>query len=211
MLKLYEWMAWKRLHLSFPAELWIFNMMGLVARIWKLCIFMNMCKREWGGHSMQKIKDGFVEIFLQKHCTYSQKKTCITTKIEEFVWKRVIEGQAEKERTLKANWLDPSRASKYSDGSLERGPAPTFPINFCTQGRESWRNILHNLNRLENDYRTITLTQGKILPSFLLPGLKVSSLQSSKWVCEKATQYITLRRGDNKDDKICSQIDALWT
>ena len=42
-----------------------------------------------------------------------------------------------------------------------------------------------------------------------IPGLKVSSLQSSKWVCEKATQYITLRRGDNKDDKICSQIDAL--
>ena len=52
---------------------------------------------------MQKIKDGFVEIFLQKHCTYSQKKTCITTKIEEFVWKRVIEGQVEKEKTLKAN------------------------------------------------------------------------------------------------------------
>ena len=203
-------MAWKRLHLSFPAELWIFNMMGLVARIWKLCIFMNMCKREWGGHSMQKIKDGFIEIFLQKHCTDSQKKLASWRRLRVCMKKGDWRPRW-KWKNIEANWLDPSGASKYIDGSLERGPAPTFPINFCTQGRESWRNILHNLNRLENDYRTITLTQGKILPSFLLPGLKVSSLQSSKWVCEKATQYITLRRGDGKDDKICSQIDALWT
>ena len=176
------------------------------------CAFSWICARESEeGTQCKRLKMASLKSFCKNTAHILKKKTCITTKIEEFVWKRVIEGQAEKERTLKANWLDPSGASKYIDGSLERGPAPTFPINFCTQGRESWRNFLHNLNRLENDYRTTPLTQKRILLLFMLPGLKVLSLQSSKWVCEKATQYITLRRGDNKDDKICSQIDALWT
>ena len=54
---------------------------------------------------MQKIKDGFIEIFLQKHCTDSQKNLH-HDEDWEFVWKRVIEGRDEKERTLKQiDWI----------------------------------------------------------------------------------------------------------
>ena len=54
---------------------------------------------------VQEIKDGFIEIFLQKHCTDSQKNLH-HDKDWEFVWKRVIEGRDEKERTLKQiDWI----------------------------------------------------------------------------------------------------------